>query len=193
MVTLRAVAGSRGRPPRRPGRSNMDLRQTAVNTLSYQLDRAPKLRPPGRRQRGLEPRSANVHAAPGPAAGRGWTKRSSGLVGGGWPSAKQVSSTPNQPHRGFRPTEGNQDGSDRDVLGSHRYVTPFFSLRLSSRAALHVQIRGGNMTSVSSSNSTELGYGVLALKPAQPTGTARQLRRAARAPRTGSRWLASNE
>jgi hypothetical protein len=42
------------------------------------------------------------------------------------------------------------------------------------------------MTSVSSSNSTELGYGVLALKPAQPTGTARQLRRAARAPRTAS-------
>jgi hypothetical protein len=42
------------------------------------------------------------------------------------------------------------------------------------------------MTSVSSSNSTELGYGVLALKPAQPTGTARQLRRAGRVPRTAS-------
>ena len=34
------------------------------------------------------------------------------------------------------------------------------------------------MTSVSSSNSTELGYGALALKQAQPTGAARQLRRA---------------
>jgi hypothetical protein len=82
----------------------MDLRQTTVNALSYQLDRAPKLRPPARRHRGLEPRSADVHAAPGPAAGRGWTERSSGLVGGGWPSAKQVSSTLNQPHRSFRPT-----------------------------------------------------------------------------------------
>src|SRR5271166_1530835 len=137
MVTLRAAAGSRGPPPRRPGRSNMDLRQTAVNALSYQLDRAPKLRPPERRQRGSEPWSANVHAAPGPAAG--WTKRSSGLVGGGWPSAKQVSSTPNQPHRGFRPTKGSdQDGSDRDVVGSHR-VTTFSSLRL--RVAQHSTYR----------------------------------------------------
>jgi hypothetical protein len=112
----------------------MDLKQTAVNTLSYQLDRAPKLRPPARRHRGLEPRSADVHAARGPAAGRGWTERSSGLVGGGWPSAKQVSSTPNQPHRSFRPTAG----SDRDVVGSHR-VTTFFSLRL--RVAQHSTYR----------------------------------------------------
>ena len=117
----------------------MDLRQTAANALSYQLDRAPKLRPPERRQRGSEPRSANVHAAPGPAAGRGWTKRSSGLVGGGWPCAKQVSSTPNQPHRGFRPTKGSdQDGIDRDVVGSHRLAT-FFSLRL--RVAQHSTYR----------------------------------------------------
>ena len=117
----------------------MDLKQAAVNTLSYQLDRAPKLRPPARRHRGSEPRSADVHAAPGPAAGRGWTKRSSGLGGGGWPSAKQVSSTPNQPHRGFRPTAGSdQDGNDRDVVGSHR-VTTFFSLRL--RVAQHSTYR----------------------------------------------------
>jgi hypothetical protein len=112
----------------------MDLRQTAVNTLSYQLDRSPKLRPPARWHRGLEPRSADVHAAPGPAPGRGWTERSSGLVEGGWPSAKQVSSTPNQPHRSFRPTAG----SDRDVVGSHR-VTTFFSLRL--RVAQHSTYR----------------------------------------------------
>jgi hypothetical protein len=51
----------------------MDLRQTAVNTLGYQLECAPKLRPPAHRHRGLEPRSADIHAAPGPAAGRGWT------------------------------------------------------------------------------------------------------------------------
>ncbi len=113
----------------------MDLKQTAVNTLSYQQDRAPKLRPPARRHRGLEPRgSADVHAAPGPDTGRGWTKRSSGLVGGGWPSAKQDSSAPNQPHPGFRPTAG----SDRDVVGSHR-VTTFFSLRL--RVAQHSTYR----------------------------------------------------
>jgi hypothetical protein len=49
----------------------MDLRQTAVNTLSYQLDRAPKPRRAERRQTGPEPRSANVLAAPGPAAGPG--------------------------------------------------------------------------------------------------------------------------
>lgn len=51
----------------------MDLRQTAANALSYQLGRAPKLRPPKRRQRGSGPPSANVQAAPGPAAARGWT------------------------------------------------------------------------------------------------------------------------
>lgn len=150
----------------------MDLRQTAVNALSYQLDRTPELRPPERRQRGSEPRSANVHAAPGPAAGRGWTKRSSGL--GGWPSAKQVSSTPGA-------TRTGATGRGR-VASCDNFLLP----QAASRAALHVQIGGGNMTSVSSSNSTELGYGVLALKPAQPTGTARQLRRAARATRTAS-------
>jgi hypothetical protein len=55
------------------------------------------------------------------------------------------------------------------------------------------------MTRVSSSNSTELGYGVSALQPAEPTGTtehplvllylvqaARQLCRAARPLRTAS-------
>ena len=40
-----------------------------------------------------------------------------------------------------------------------------------SRAALHIQIGSRNMTDVSSSNSTELGYGVSALQPAEPTGT----------------------
>jgi hypothetical protein len=49
----------------------MDLRQTAVNTLSYQLDRAPKLRPPEHRHTGSEPRSADVHAAPA-RTGSGW-------------------------------------------------------------------------------------------------------------------------
>ena len=113
----------------------MDLGQTAVNALSNQLDRAPKLRPVERRQRGSKSRFGNVHAAPAAVAGRGRSERWSGLVGGGWPSAKQVSSTPNQPHRGFRATErSDQDGSDRDVVASHR-VTNFFALRLRSSAA----------------------------------------------------------
>jgi hypothetical protein len=46
----------------------MDLKQTAVNTLSYQLDRAPKLTPPARRHKGLEPWVCGCHAAPGPPA-----------------------------------------------------------------------------------------------------------------------------
>ena len=81
----------------------MDLRQTAVNTLSYQLERAPKLTPPARRHRGSEPRSANVHAARDPpraAAGPTVVKA------GRRRPPKQVSSTLNQPHRGFRPTDG---------------------------------------------------------------------------------------
>lgn len=66
----------------------MDLRQTAVNTLSYQLDRAPKLRRAERRQTGPVPRSANVLAAPGPAAGAGRTERWAGLVADRWSSGK---------------------------------------------------------------------------------------------------------
>jgi hypothetical protein len=147
----------------------MDLRQTAVNTLSYELDRAPMLRLPARRHRGSEPRCANVHAAPGPAAGRGWTN---GRQGWSAPTAN--------------PSEVSGRPTRRPGRGRVASCTNFLLAQAASRAALHVQIGGGNMTSVSSSNSTELGYGVLALKPAQPTGTARQLRRAARAPRTAS-------
>jgi hypothetical protein len=119
----------------------MDLRQTAVNALSYQLDRAPKLRQRKRRQRGLEPRSANVHAAPGPAAGRAWTRRSSGLVGGGgWSSAKTglVDAVP-APSRFLADRGGaTRIGAHRDVVASHR-VTTFFSLRL--RVAQHSTYR----------------------------------------------------
>ena len=123
----------------------MDFRQTAVNTLSYQLDRTPKLRQPERRQRGSEPRSANVHAAPGPAAGRGWTKRSSGLVGGGWSSAKTglVDAVPTPIEVSGRPRGSDQDGSDRDVVASHR-VTTFFSLWL--RVAQHSTYRSAAET-----------------------------------------------
>jgi hypothetical protein len=87
---------------------------------------------------------------------------------------------------------------DQDVVGSH-FVPTFFSLR--PRVAQHstLQIGSRNMTSVSSSHSTELGYGVSVLKPAESTGTtehrltllylvqaARQLRPAARPLRTAS-------
>jgi hypothetical protein len=161
----------------------MDLRQTAVNTLSYQLDCAPMLRPPARRHRGSEPRSANVHAAPGPAAGRGWTN---GRQGWSAPTAKTgfVDAEPT-PSR-FPADRGERPRRERPGRGRVASCNNFLLAQAASRAALRVQIGGGNMTSVSSSNSTELGYGVLALKPAQPTGTARQLRRAARAPRTAS-------
>jgi hypothetical protein len=74
----------------------MDLNQTAVNTLGYQRDRAPK------------PRSAAVGGAP-----------------------KQGSSTPNEVHRGFRPTAG----SDRDVVGSSCKRVLF--AHATSRAVLH--------------------------------------------------------
>ena len=51
-----------------------DFRQTVVNALSYStLDRTPKLRRAERRQRRSEPASANVHATPKPAVGRGPT------------------------------------------------------------------------------------------------------------------------
>ena len=74
--------------------------------------------------------SANVHASAGPGASRGWTISGQGRSAAVGQASKQVSSTP-------------RGGS---------FVTTFFSL---SRAALHLQIGSRNMTSVSSSNSTE--------------------------------------
>ena len=112
----------------------MDLRQAAVIALSNQLDRAPKSTPSHRRQSGSEPQFADVHAAPGPTAGRGRTKRSSGPVGGGWPTAKTDSPMLNQPRRGFRPTGGATRAGVRNMVGSH-HVPNFFSLRL--RVAQH--------------------------------------------------------
>jgi hypothetical protein len=172
----------RGPPPRRPVRSNMDLRQTAINPLSYQRDRVPKLRPPAGRHRGSEPRCANVHAAPGPAAG----PQTNGRQGWSAPTAKTgfVDAEPT-PSR-FPADRGERPRRERPGRGRVASCTNFLLAQAASRAALHVQIGSRNMTSVSSSNFTELAYGVLALKPAQPTGTARQLRRAARAPRTAS-------
>jgi hypothetical protein len=79
--------------------------------------------------------------------------------------------------------------------------TIFFFFSLRPRVAPHFtsQIGSRNMTSVSSSSSTELGYGVSALEPAEPRETtehplalrylvqaARQLRPAARPLRTAS-------
>jgi hypothetical protein len=61
---------------------------------------------------------------------------------------------------------------EQGVVGSP--CNNFLLTRAASRAALHVQIGSRNMTSVSSSNSTDstdLGYGVSGLQPAQPTGT----------------------
>ena len=64
----------------------------------------------------------------------------------------------------FRPT----DRTTHDVIGSQSFLTTF--LPLSLRVAQHFKLWIGsrNMTSVSSSDSTELGHSVSALKPAQP-------------------------
>jgi hypothetical protein len=183
MVSLRQCR-SRGPPPRRPGRSNMDLRQTAVNTLGYQLECAPKLRPPAHRHRGSAPWPANVDAAPGLAAGSGWTKRSSGWSQAVGQALKQVSSTPNQRIE-VSDRHGERSGRERPRRGRVASCDNFLLPQAASRAALHAQIGSRNVTSVSSSNSTDLGYGVLALKSAQLTRTARQLRRAARPLRPG--------
>jgi len=121
----------------------MDLRQTAINTLSYQRDRVPKLRPPAGRHRGSEPRCANVHAAPGPAAG----PQTNGRQGWSAPTAKTgfVDAEPT-PSRFPADRRG-----DQDVVGSHR-VTTFFSLRLRVAQHFTLQIGSRKMTSVSSSN-----------------------------------------
>lgn len=57
---------------------------------------------------------------------------------------------------------------DQDVVG--HMSTTFFTWAV-SRAALHVQIGSRNMTRVAPSNSTEMGYGVSVLQPAQFTET----------------------
>jgi hypothetical protein len=134
-----------------------DLRQTADNTLSYQL---------------------------GTNGRQGWSA----------PTAK-IDFVDAEPTPSRFPADRR---SDQDVVGSH-LVPTFFSLR--PRVAPHFtsQIGSRNMTSVSSSSSTELGYGVSALEPAEPRETtehplalrylvqaARQLRPAARPLRTAS-------
>jgi hypothetical protein len=105
----------------------MGPRQTVANTRATQLDRRQELRPAECRQKRSEPASANVHAAPGPPRPRP-DQRSSGPVGGRWPTAKT----------GFldaKPTLSRFPADrrgDQDVVGSHR-VTTFFSLRLRVR------------------------------------------------------------
>ena len=140
----------------------MGLRLTADNTLSYQLDRVPEPMPAMRRQRRSEPRCANVHAIR-PAVDRSGTN---GRQDSSAPTAKTgfVDSEPT-PSRFPADRRG-----DQDVLRSH-LCTNFLLAQAASRAALHVQIGSRNMTSVSSSNTTKLGYGVSALKPAEPTET----------------------
>jgi hypothetical protein len=112
----------------------MDLRQTAVNTLSYQLDGAPKLRPPARRHRGLEPRSADVHAAPGPAAGRGGPNDRQG-----WSEAVGQALNRSRRRR-TNPIEVSGRPRGATATWSGRIVsTTFFSLRL--RVAQHSTYR----------------------------------------------------
>jgi hypothetical protein len=82
----------------------MGPRQTAVNTLGYSTGSRPKAEAGRGSAKRSEPASANVHAAVGPGAGRGWTNGGQGRSAAVGQAPKQVSSTPN--HRGFRPTDG---------------------------------------------------------------------------------------
>src|ERR1700730_4814988 len=104
------------------------------------------------------------------------------------------------PRRPVRSSMGPVSGrpAGRPRRGRVASCTNFLA-QAASGAALRVQVGSRNMTSVSSSNSTEVGYGVSALKPAEPTGAtehplallylgqaARQLRPAVRPLRTAS-------
>jgi len=164
----------------------MGPRQTAVNTLSYSTRSRPKAEvgqsvgknDRNQRLRMSTPRRAPPRAVAGPTVVRAGRRR-------------LVERQNRFPRRRTNPIEVSgrptgRPGRERPGRGRVASCNDFLLAQAASRAALHVQIGSRNMTSVSSSNSTELGYGVLALKSAQATGTARQLRRAARSLRTAS-------
>jgi hypothetical protein len=114
----------------------MGPRRTAVNTLSYSTGSRSKAEEGRVSAKTIATGICDVHAAPGPATGRGWTSGGQGRSAAvGRPP--KLSSTPNQPHRGPADRQG-----DQDVVGSH-LVTTFVSLRL--RVA---QLGSRNITSV---------------------------------------------
>jgi hypothetical protein len=92
----------------------MGPRQTAVDTLSYQVDLAPKLRSGRASAKTIGTGVCERPRRVGPRCAPRLDQRSSGPVGGGWFPADR---------RG-----------DQDVVGSHGLAT-FFSLRL--RVAQH--------------------------------------------------------
>jgi hypothetical protein len=139
----------------------MDLRQAAVNTPKCQLDRVSKRRRPERRQRRSRPWWANVHAARDAKRARTNCLQSCSA-----PTAPQVWSTaePNHIEVARRPAR-------RPRRGRVALCTDFLLAHAASRAAIQIQIGSRNMTSASSSKSAELGCGVSALEPSEPTLT----------------------
>ena len=128
----------------------MDLRQTAVNTLSCSTGSRPKAEADRASAKPIETGVCERPRRTGARRGPRLDQRSSGPVGGGWSTAKTafVDAKPT-------PSRFPADGANKTWSGRFRLT------QAASRAAIRVQIGSRNMTSVSSSNSTELGYGVL--------------------------------
>jgi len=123
---------NRGPPLGRPAstRSDMGPRQTAVDTLSYSTDLAPKLRSGRASAKTIGTGVCERPCRGGPRCGPRLDQRSSGPVGGDWPSAK-TGFLDAEPTPSRFPADRR---GDQDVVGSHRLAT-FFSLRL--RVAQH--------------------------------------------------------
>jgi hypothetical protein len=117
---LRRSRRSRGPSLRRPVGSNMGLSQTAVNTLSYSI---------GSRSKAEAGRASAKRIGTG-ACGLRLGQRSSGPLGGGWPTAR-IGFVGAEPAASRFPADRR---GDQDVVGSH-LITTLFSLRL--RVAQH--------------------------------------------------------
>jgi hypothetical protein len=117
----------------------MGPRQTAVSTLRYSTGSRSKAEAGRASAKTIGTGVCERPRRGGPRCGPRLDQRSSGPVGGGWPSAKT----------GFLDAEPTQSRfpadrrGDQDVVGSH-LVTTFFSLRL--RVAQHFTYRLGAET-----------------------------------------------
>jgi len=93
----------------------MGPRQTAVNTLSYSTGSRSKAEAGRASAKTIGTGVCERPRRGGPSVGRGWTNGRQGRSAAVGQAPKPVSSTLNQPHRGFRPTTG-----DQEVVGPHR-------------------------------------------------------------------------
>jgi hypothetical protein len=84
----------------------MGPRQTAVNTLSYSTGSCSKAEAGRASAKTIGSGVCERPRRGGPGVGRGWTNRRQGRSAAVGQAPKSVSSTLNQPHRGFRPTDG---------------------------------------------------------------------------------------